>query len=54
MQTVKKGLDSLIAETQTGFMKNRHISCNIRLTLDLLDHADAVNSKALILFLDFY
>ena len=51
---LKKGLDSIIAETQTGFMKNRHISCNIRLILDLLDYADAVKSEALILFLDFY
>lgn len=51
---LKKGLDPIIAETQTGFMKNRHISCNIRLILDLLDYADSVNSEALILFLDFY
>lgn len=51
---LKKGLDPIIAETQTAFMKNQHISCNIRLILDLLDYADSVNSEALILFLDFY
>lgn len=51
---LKKGLDTIISETQTGFMKNRHISCNIRLILDLLDYLDAVDSEALILFLDFY
>ena len=35
-------------------MKNRHISSNIRLILDLLDHANEVRTEALILFLDFY
>lgn len=50
---VKTGLDSIIAETQTGFMRNRHISCNIRLILDLLDYAEAIKSEALILFLIF-
>ena len=35
-------------------MKNRHISSNIRLILDLLDCANEVNTEALILFLDFY
>lgn len=39
---LKKGLDSITAETQTGFMKNWCISWNIRLILDLLDYADAV------------
>ena len=51
---LKTGLDTIISETQTGFMKNRHISCNIRLILDLLDYPDAIDSDALILFLDFY
>ena len=35
-------------------MKNRHITNNIRLVLDLLDYADAVQSQALLFFLDFY
>lgn len=48
------GLDIVIAKTQTGFMKNRHISCNIRLILDLLDYVNEINSEGLILFLDFY
>ena len=34
---LKTGLDNIVAETQSGFMKGRHISNNIRLVLDLLD-----------------
>lgn len=51
---LKSDLNSIIAETQTGFMKNCHISNNIRLVLDLLDYADNVDSDAFVLFLDFY
>lgn len=51
---LKKGLNEIINETQTGFMTNRHISCNIRLVLDLIDYSEYVESDALILFLDFY
>ena len=47
---LKTGLGDIISETQSGFMKNRHITNNIR----LLDYADAVQSQALLLFLDFY
>ncbi len=32
---LKSGLDQIIHESQTGFMKNRHISNNIRLIFDL-------------------
>lgn len=48
------GLSEMINETQTGFMANRHISCNIRFILDLIDYSEYVDSDALILFLDFY
>lgn len=51
---LKIGLSSVISETQSGFMKNCHISSNIRLVLDLIDCADKISSQALILFLDFY
>ncbi len=47
-------LPHIVAETQSGFIKDRHISNNIRLVLDLLDYADSVHSEAFILFLDFY
>lgn len=46
-------LDSIIDETQSGFMKNRHIS-NLRLVLDLLDYSKLVPENSFILFLDFY
>lgn len=43
-----------INETQTGFMKGRHIRCNIRLALDWVDYAESTDSEAIILFLDFF
>ncbi len=51
---LKFKFNHIIAETQSGFVKGRHISNNIRLILDLLDYADFVKSEAIILFLDFY
>ncbi len=51
---LKRGLNEIIGETQTGFMTNRHISSNIRLVLDLLDYSDYIESEALVVFLDFY
>jgi len=30
--------DGIIDETQSGFMKNRHISNNLRLVFDILDY----------------
>ncbi len=51
---LKTGLSDIINETQTGFMPKRHISCNIRLILDLIDYANYINSDAIILFLGFY
>ncbi len=51
---LKQCLEEVISETQSGFMKNRHISNNIRLILDLLDYSDLVSNDALILFLDFF
>lgn len=51
---LRDGLSEIIHETQTGFMKNRHISSNIRLILDLIDYSDYIDSDALVLFLDFY
>ncbi|MGL4561575.1 MAG: RNA-directed DNA polymerase [Brevinema sp.] len=51
---LKPCLEEVISPTQSGFMKGRHISNNIRLVLDLLDYSELVNDDALILFLDFY
>ncbi len=51
---LKPCLEEIVSTTQSGFMKGRNISNNIRLVLDLLDYSDLVNEEALILFLDFY
>ena len=52
--TLKISLPHIVAETQSGFIKDGHISNNIRLILDLLDYADSVHSEAFILSFDFY
>lgn len=51
---LRKGLSEIINETQTGFMTDYRISCNIRFILDLIDYSQYVDSDTLILFLDFY
>lgn len=48
------GLHYIISESQSGFMKDRHISKNIWLVLDLLDYSSLIQLDGLILFLDFY
>ncbi len=47
-------LQDIIGETQSGFLKNSHISNNIRLVLDLLDYSELVKDDSYMLFLDFY
>lgn len=47
-------LDSIIDETQSGFMNKRHIGNNIRLILDILDYPEMVEEGGLMLFVDFY
>ncbi len=51
---LKLVLDTVIDESQSGFMNNRHISNNIRLVLGLLDYSDLISDNSYILFLDFY
>lgn len=51
---LKECLHSIIDETQSGFMKDRHIMNNIRLVLDLFDYSNLVEHNSFILFLDFY
>lgn len=51
---LKDCLDGIIDETQSGFMRDRHIMNNIRLVLDLFDYSDLVEHNSFILFLDFY
>uniref|UniRef100_A0A8C1T8V9 Reverse transcriptase domain-containing protein n=1 Tax=Cyprinus carpio TaxID=7962 RepID=A0A8C1T8V9_CYPCA len=50
---MKNALNEIIDETQCGFMKRRHISSNIRLVIDLVQHSNLLNGDPLILFLDF-
>ena len=47
-------LNSIIDDTQSGFLPNRHISNNIRLILDLLDYSYLLSKESFILFLDYY
>uniref|UniRef100_A0A8C6NVQ2 Reverse transcriptase domain-containing protein n=1 Tax=Nothobranchius furzeri TaxID=105023 RepID=A0A8C6NVQ2_NOTFU len=51
---LKMVLDSIIDETQSGFIPKRHITNNIRLVLDILDYSDFITCDGFILFLDFY
>ncbi len=51
---LKSVLNSVIDETQSGFMPKRHIANNIRLVLDLFDYSELINDDSFILFLDFY
>ena len=51
---VKLVLDTIIDESQSGFMQNRHISNNIRLIFDIIDYPEFVQDDSFILFLDFY
>lgn len=50
---LREGLNKIISEYQSGFLKGRHITNNIRLVLDLLDYAENVDEGAVIFFLDF-
>lgn len=51
---MKACLDTIIDETQSGFMRGRHIMNIIRLVLDLLDYNELVEHNSFIIFLDFY
>lgn len=51
---IKCVLDNIIDDFQSGFMKDRLISNNIRLVLDILDYSDLIPDDVFLLFLDFY
>lgn len=51
---LKKVLDLIIEETQSGFMLGRHIMNNIRLVLAILNYQEMSEDDGFILFLDFY
>ena len=50
---IKKHLPKLIGESQTGFVQNRFIGENTRLTLDILFESQFENSKGLLILVDF-
>ena len=50
---IKSVLQTIINETQTGFMKGRYIGENIRLIFELLDNTDEYNIPGLLFFSDF-
>ncbi len=49
-ERLKKCLDYIIDECQSGFMKGRHISNNIRLILNLIDYNECITDNSCILF----
>ncbi len=49
-ERLKKCLDYIIDECQSGFMKGRHISNNIRLILDVIDYNECITDNSCILF----
>lgn len=50
---LKKNLNELISESQSGFLKGRSIHNNTRLILDILDYREWIEDDGYILFLDF-
>ena len=50
---IKKHLPKLIGESQTGFVQNRFIGENTRLTLDILNEAQFENTSGLLILIDF-
>ena len=50
---IKKHLTKLIGESQTGFVQNRFIGENTRLTLDILNEAKFENTSGLLILIDF-
>lgn len=50
---LKKNIDQIISESQSGFIKGRSIHNNIRLVLDILDYREYIEDEGYILFLDF-
>ncbi len=46
-EKIKYCLAIIISNTQSGFLKGRHISNNIRLIIDILDYSEFINKEAL-------
>ena len=50
---IKQHLPKLIGENQTGFVQNRFIGENTRLTLDILTESKFENTSGLLILIDF-
>ena len=50
---IKHVLDTLIADTQTGFIKGRYIGENTRLIYDIMNYAEINDIPGLIVLIDF-
>ncbi len=50
---LKVGINNLINESQSGFLKGRSIHNNIRLVMDLVEYSHLKEDDGFILFLDF-
>ena len=50
---IELALDSIISDTQRGFRKGKHISCNVRMAYELIKYARDNKMDGLILSLDF-
>ena len=50
---IKPLLQSIINQSQTGFMKGRYIGENIRLICEILETTEAQNLPGLVFFSDF-
>ena len=46
-------LPNLIHQDQTGFLKGRYIGENVRLILDIMEHAKLAKRPGYIMFVDF-
>lgn len=51
---LKRGLEDIIDEEQSGFMHGRNIHNNIRLILDMIDYNYLIPDESFILFIDYY
>ena len=50
---MKKGLNQIISEDQTGFLKGKSIQQNIRRAMDIMEYTKANNVSALLISIDF-
>ena len=50
---LKTALTEVISQDQKGFLAERHISCNIRRVIDLIEYTEETSAEGVVLSLDF-